>query len=393
MKARRRQPTRRTIRWALGLPSALAFCLSAPAETGDAAEFASVVTTHFAVWDRNHDGVLSTNELDVLVADPQIIHRAAAAVAALKRASRSRTLKVPPLTPPHLAAMATNKPAASQPDFARMYREGLTRLPKADGAKLFASGLPRLETIHQGKLGNCFCLAPLGAMVHRDPRQVAALFALQADGRYRLTLGKHTTIVVAPTHTELAMSASSEQDGIWINLYEKAVGQLRNEERPAGQRAGTAIDALARGGSAGTMLAYITGNEMTRFSFKFAKDAAVTPAEREARLVELRQQLTDAAKEKRLMTCGTLKATTPGINSNHAYAVLDFDPKTDSVRLWNPHGGRFTPKGESGLKNGYPQQDGIFEIPVPHFVQQFSGMAFEVSVAAQKVMNSGRGET
>lgn len=167
--------------------------------------------------------------------------------------------------------------------------------------------------------------------------------------------------------------------GIWVNMYEKALGQMRNEERPPAERVGSPIDALARGGSAGTMLAYITGHEITRFSFKFAKDATVKAPEREAKIADLRNQLTVAARQNRLMTCGTIKPTTPGITPNHAYAVLGFDAKADAVKLWNPYGSTFKPKGEPGLKNGYPQTDGVLNVPLNDFVLQFSGMAFEVN--------------
>src|SRR6185295_3968187 len=119
-------------------------------------------------------------------------------------------------------------------------------------------------------------------------------------------------------------------------------------QKPEAQTPVSPIDALGRGGSAGTMLSFITGHEITRFSFKFAKDTAATPAQRDAKLSELRNQLNAAVRENRLMTCGTTKTTTPGVTPNHAYAVLGFDAKTDAVTLWNPHGSSFTPKGPMG---------------------------------------------
>lgn len=77
------------------------------------------------------------------------------------------------------------------------------------------------------------------------------------------------------------------------------------------------------------------------------------------------------------MTCGTLKTTTPGLTPNHAYAVLSYDRDADSVRLWNPHGGSFTPKGEQGPEHGYERVDGVFSVPLPEVVRLFSGLAFE----------------
>jgi hypothetical protein len=287
--------------------------------------------------------------------------------------------KLPPLTLDNIRQLSTGNPVTNSVNLPRIYLECLRRITNAVHRELFVSGLPRLDTIHQGRLGNCFCLAPLGAMVNRDPQQVAAMFQPQADGTYRVTLGKCTLSIAPPTDAEIAMTSSNEHDGIWVNLYEKAVGEARNNPLRPDQRTRLPIDALARGGSAGTMLAFITGHEITRFSFKFAKDPAVSADERESKLADLRRQLTAAAKEKRLMTCGTLKTTTPGLTPNHAYALLGYEPNSDSVKLWNPHGGTFSPKGPVGLTNGYPQKEGVFSVPVNALVNQFSGMASETT--------------
>jgi hypothetical protein len=358
--------------------------IPAQARPGDAALFVQAVEQQFGRWDINQDGKLSPEELNAAVADPKTTGNQAAAVAALKRAGRSKSYKLPPLTLDNIRELTAKPLATNTANFARMYLEGLRRITNAVQRDLFASGSPRLDTIHQGRLGNCFCLAPLGAMVHRDPQQVMAMFHRQEDGKFRVTLGQSTVCVAPPTDAEIALSSSNERDGIWVNLYEKALGEARNESRSPEQRTGSPIDALARGGSAGTMLAFITGHEITRFSFKFAKDPAVSASEGETKLAELRGLLKAAAKEKRLMTCGTLKTTTPGLTPNHAYAVLDYEPETDSVKLWNPHGGKFTPKGPAGLTNGYPEKDGMFSLPTSAFVRQFSGMAFETLAAGAK---------
>ena len=258
-----------------------------------------------------------------------------------------------------------------------MIQEGMKRITNASNRTLFPKGLPELETIRQGKLGNCFCLAPLGALVHRDPSKAAAIYAVQSDGTYQIRLGKKTVAVAPPTDAEIALGAANEGGGIWVNLYEKAVGAARNEDRPAEQRVDSPYDA-ERGGSAGTMLAYITGHEIVRFSFKFAKEAATTADDFKAKLTDLRRQLTDAVQQRRLMTCGTIKPTTPGLTPNHAYAVLGYEAAGDCVRLWNPHGENFEPKGAAGPDSGYSTTNGVFQIPLEQFVRQFSGMAFEV---------------
>lgn len=339
----------------------------------------SIVTARFAVWDADSDGTLSPRELDALMPQPELTNQLAAAVTALKRATRSRTGSPPVLTLSNILSFATNAPSTNYPALEKMYREGLKRLNGCTNRSLFASSLPRLETIHQGRLGNCFCLAPLGAMVHRDPERVFRLFTPHPDGTCSVRVGTNTVKVPLPTDAELAMIASNEQDGIWVNLYEKAVGQVRLETRPPAQRPSSVLDAIARGGSSGMMLSVLTGHPIKRFSFKFAKDSAVNAEERSVRLKELSRQLAEAVQSRRLMTCGTVKTTTPGLTPNHAYAVLDYSEDSDSVTLWNPHGGSFKPKGETGLQHGYPQKDGVFRMPLADFVQQFSGMAFELA--------------
>src|SRR4029079_10771391 len=117
----------------------------------------------------------------------------------------------------------------------------------------------------------------------------------------------------------------------------------RNAQRPEKDRLALPTDVIARGGSAGTMLAFLTGHEIVRFFCKFARDEKVAAADSELKLAELRKLLVDAVKEKRLITTGTNTSvpsgpTLPGIRGNHAYAVLGFDASSDEIQLWDPHG-------------------------------------------------------
>jgi hypothetical protein len=369
-------------------------------KAGRAQPFLDAVECRFDDWDGNDDGTLSVAELDAAVADTGTRGPAAAAVAALKRASRSRRYQLPALTRGSIRDLAGAKPASDRPNLPAMFAGGLAAIERAD-RRLFAAGKPRFETIHQGKLGNCFCLAPLAAVLGRDPRRVVQMFEPRSDGGYRVTLGTRTVDVPPVTDAELAMTAGNEQDGVWINVYEKAIGTARLLDKPPAERTGTAIDDIARGGSAGTMLSYITGHKIQRFSCKFARDEAVSSARREELLSQLRTFMAQAEREKRPMTCGTEKTTTPGLTPNHAYAILGYDAQTCRVRLWNPHGSEFKPQGPAGLEHGYPRRDGIFEMPLAEFVLAFAGLAVETDLEAGDqpelprlpTANSDRGST
>jgi hypothetical protein len=343
--------------------------------------FMAIVSQQFATWDRDGDGVLTPAEIDSVVADPQVQGVAAAAISALKRATRSSRYKLTELTLPQIEQLIAAGPSKDRPDLEGMFRNGRERIEEAH-RDLFASGAPRLDTIHQGRLGNCYCLAPLGAVLCLAPERVSGMFALQSDGSFQVQFGPRSVRVSPPTDAEIAQTASNERDGMWINLYEKAVGEDRNAAKPPEQRTGSPIDAMARGGSAGTMLSFITGHKIQRFSFAFAKQEALSDEQRLKILEELRTYLREAVEERRAMTCGTEKTTTPGLNPNHAYAVLTYDDPTDCVQLWNPHGGQFTPKGPAGLERGYPTKDGVFSLPLADFVRQFAGMARETDLPA-----------
>jgi hypothetical protein len=366
-------------RRALGLALLLALPAAAPTRGADASTgFPAQVKDHFARWDRNKDGTLSRDEIDRLVADPAVKGPEAAAVVALKRAVRNIRYTLPPLTRNTLAELAAKR-AKDGPDLNGMYATALGKITKSN-RELFAAGGPSLDHFSQGKLGDCFCLAPLGAMVCREPKDVVRMIRPQADGSYKVRLGAKDVTVPALTDAELALTGTAGPGGVWVNVYEKAVGLHRKAE--AGADSPSPIDLLGKGGSAGTMVGVVTGHPIERFSCKFAKDPATTPAERDAKLAELRSKLTAAFTEKRLVTCGTATGvTTPGVNGNHAYAVTGYDPKTDEILLWNPHGQSFTPKGAAGIEHGYPTKGGRFRVPLPEYVRVFAGLAFEVTPA------------
>ena len=345
------------------------------ANTNDA--FIKTVSANFLRWDKDHNQTLSVEELDAAIENPANRGQAAAALAALKRAARSTNYTLPPLTLANISQLASNAPATNRPNLRLLYRQGLQRITNVTSRELFASGLPQLNTIRQGRMGDCFCLAPLGAMIHRDPHEVAALFSVQADGQVRVEFGGGPVAVAPPTDAELAMTAGNSHDGVWVNLYEKAIGEARNDQRAPEKRSDLAIDAIATGGSEGKILSYLTGHKVTSFGFKFAKDPATSATTRSTKLDELRRKISAAVSQNLLMVCGTTTPTTPGLTPKHAYALLNYASQSDTVDLWNPHGNDFTPKGPAGLSNGYPTKSGFFTVPLAEFVQQFRGMAFE----------------
>jgi hypothetical protein len=337
------------------------------------------VAARFYIWDLDHNETLSIAELDVAIKDPANTGRSAAALAALKRASLASNFTLPALTFNNIRWLAGLAPSNHQPNLTRLYVDSLRRINSLTNAQLFASGLPRLETIRQGRIGDCFCLAPIGAMVNRDPREVASMFSMAGDYHGVVKFGSETVVVALPTDAERAMGrmANNSHDGLWVDLYEAAIGQLHNSRKSPNEQDDSPIDAIANGGSAGRIITDLTGHRVSGYSLAFGKGTAISPATLDAKLGALRRKLSDAMSEKRLVTCSTAHPVTPGLSPRHVYAVLAYDPADDTIHLWNPHGNDFTPKGPSGLDYGYETRHGQFTLSVPEFVQQFSDMAFE----------------
>jgi len=343
--------------------------------------FADVIGDRFEAWDGNFDGALTIDEVERVIVDPQVKGPDAAAAVAIRRTLRNSKYGISKLTLAELNELASEKKSSGKPNLNAMYNSALTKLSKIN-RDLFSNGSPNLDAIHQGKLGNCYCLAPLAGMVYREPSELATRIECLATGEYIVRLGAEPIVVSPLTDGELAYMATSGGDGIWVNVYEKAVGQRRVLKLPESERPITVLGLFGKGGSAGTSIEGLTGNKIVRFSCNYVRDPKLNDEQKAEKLADLSRQLESAFAERRLVTCGTGRTSgikVPGIHRNHAYAVLGYDSSRDAIRIWNPHGQKFTPKGSPGLEYGYSTSHGQFNMPLADFVQVFAGVAFETT--------------
>ncbi len=329
----------------------------------DPSLFFKQASQHFSAWDANHDNALTLAELDRAIASLEVQGEAAAAVVALKRGMVDKTAQ---LTLSSIQASAAYEP---------LFTWALNRIAKAQRT-LFVSQPPKLDSIRQGKTGDCFCLAALRTVIQRDPAAITDMIKPQPNGTFAVKVGSNVITTPPLTDGEIAIGASTN-DGLWPLVYEKAVGISRI--KPNAPDA-TPYSIVTKGGSAGSMMSVLTGHEIKRWSCKTWREAA---AEKQpAMLDEVRHLFTSAFAEKRLVTGGTAllakdKKGPPGILFNHGYAVLGYDAGKDEVLLWNPHGDSFKPKGKPGLAKGYPMTKGEFRVPLKQLVTFFGGFAFE----------------
>jgi hypothetical protein len=411
-------PFKKSVALAHSVLATLLFIAPAVAQTARPTPFTKEVEAHFDAWDRNHDGTLEPDELDALVVDPSVKGASAAAVAALKAAQRSGKFELPAFTLDYFHSYEADVAAGKrpQPAFDQSFSRGSRRISRTK-RDLFADGGPNLETCHQGPLGDCFFVSVVGASIERDPNEVHNMIAQEGDGSFTITfpIGRKAH-VPALTDTELALTSTTGNDGLWLAVLEKAYGKIRMDGLPEEKQSESTTDAIARGGSTTTTIRLMTGHSVTRVGFTPRQprqnrpahrpddskpDAAKKPAQSapppidpaalqahlDSILPKLRDQLTDAVTNHRLAAAGTPKdgKLPPGINPSHAYAVLGYDQATDKVHLWNPHGNNFSPKGEPGLDNGYPTKAGHFDIPLNDMAHVFTGVAIETDQPAERL--------
>lgn len=344
-----------------------ALALSVIAASRIAAEEPSTVLeqarAHFDAWDADHNHTLTITELDLAIAKPEVKGPAAAAAVALKRGTKDKTARI------------TLDTVAADKIYQDYYTTALTRITKAS-RQLFETQPPKIDTLHQGKTGDCFCLAALRTVLQREPTAITTMINPRSDSGFDVTLGNKKVRVPALTDGELAIGASSS-NGLWPLVYEKAVGIYRT--KPDAKDA-TPFNVATKGGSAGEMMSLLTQHEIKRWSCKTWRTA---PKEHQTALLnQVRKDFTLAFAENRLVTGGTAalpkgKTGIPSITYNHGYAVLGYDADKDEVHLWNPHGDSFKPKGPPGLENGYPRVKGEFRAPLTELVTFFGGFAFE----------------
>ncbi len=106
-----------------------------------------------------------------------------------------------------------------------------------------------------------------------------------------------------------------------------------------------ALEVVIHGGSGARMLMFMTGNSCTRYPTKTTS------------IEQLRQELMQALSNHRIVNTGT---------SGHCLTILQYNPSTDIVTVWNPW-------GTSGNYSTVHQQmnHGVFSMPLTDLQNYF----------------------
>jgi hypothetical protein len=340
-----------------------------PAHAKPAADsLAQLVEKHFARWDKNHDNVLDLYEVDRLIEDHSVHGRLAALVVSL-RYHMTKKGNSPVLPRKELLKLV------EEHDFEKSVGRAAKHLQMID-RELFLPTDPDLATFNQGRLDDCYLLAVIAGQAHRSPKAIREMIHPEVTGGFRVVFGDGQKIEVPPlTDGELLLGAKLDsRHGSWLAVLEKAYGIIRKRERAkkadqAARAAATVPVETLNWGNSGEIISLITGRQTG--SLRLGKSSKAE---------EVHNLLAEVSKKKRLVCAGTSHdKAPPGIVLNHAYAILGYDAHERQVKIFNPWGNDFTPKGSAGMTHGYSTKKGRFTIPLDQFQKVFSDVVYETS--------------
>ncbi len=367
--------------------------------------FKKLVGQKFPKWDQNQDGALSGDEIDRLIADPAIRGLEAAAVASIHRYLRADGAP-PSITQDDLLKEAERQPLLPEqgkseealrqdvndgkPRFVLYYTAFASHLKTAPRNLFAGEDGPTLEGLKQGSLGDCFFMCVIGATVSRDPQTVRRMLRANSDGTTDVRFPASRTVHIQRlTDSEIALTSSAAKQGIWVNVLEKAFGEL-SYAKPQTHKSEDDIDldVISRGGKIRNTIQLMTGHkafDVAIRKYKNKKFLLPTAAEMPRLIARLDSIFSKAFATKRLV-CADIapgvkgKDIPPGLVGKHAYAVLGYDQSSQMVTVWNPHGKDFKPKtSPANRRNGYSVKGGVFEMPLDDFVHVFKAVTYETS--------------
>lgn len=402
--------------------------------------FVTVLMRNWPRWDANHDDVLAADEIDRAVADPEMKGDDAAAAAAIKLLSRTTKVAEPltrayfrrydaaalavagtdrladaerdlpdPAAPPDApvssssAVPATSRASRLPADFDLTFVKAKARIARRGDAPQWPADVTAtaaLDRMSQGPLGDCFFVASIGSTVVHRPAALRDMVQRLPDGRYRAAFPFAEPFTFPGlTDGQVALGSTTSGDGAWLAVLEQAFGKYRSALR--GQS--TEIDGteiLRRGGDSAVTIQQLTGHATRRIAFPASAERRA--ALRDALLPEVRTALQANLAAHRLITAGidppaqlkpnpdgtpatgTLPKIPPGFQKKHVYAVVGYDPATDVVEIWNPHGQTFHPKGPASLVHGYETLHGRFKLPLAEAFSFYTSFTFELDTPAAK---------
>lgn len=316
---------------------------------------------NFAAWDSDHNGSLSSTELNSAMADKTNTGMNALTLATLRKnhEALSRADGQEGLSVTDLEAFE-NGSARPELGFGDANRSLLSMMARGAGKDELGTIDP--AALKQGVVGSCMLLSGLSSMSAED---VGKMIRDNQDGTYTVTFanGKEAT-VPQPTEAERLSGAHGGDGGYWPIVIESALGKVIGERDGRDPRA--AMERI----QGPDLIEHLAGQPLQSIGFhglshNDARDRLAGLDFDRGPIVACSLNVEGIPPE--FAHLGAMQRLDNGIINNHAYAVLDFNRETNMVTLRNPHG-----QGE--LYGADTTNDGTFQMPFDRFYASFGGV-------------------
>jgi hypothetical protein len=232
--------------------------------------------------------------------------------------------------------------------------------------ELFGANGPGMQDVNQGRLGDCFVMAPLAAMAAMDPASIRAMLTDNGNGTWGVRFFVDGKAQYVTVDNELANGGAIFTSGgnDWAALIEKAYAQLQGGGNTTGTDIsfGNSYSSIANGGSPAVTLAEFTGADtITQFIASgggwttYVFDGKSLTAENNhgrGTVLSSRDGLATAAVQKDLiadLAAGqelVLSSYADHVDAdgkttlvaNHAMTITGFDAATQMFEIYNPWG-------------------------------------------------------
>lgn len=346
-----------------------------PGFTGDLFE-------RFGDIDRDGDGFISRDELDRSCSSHRFKGNHAAALAALRAflgkvqwfSDDEIGIENDGITRADLAGLDLAAQADPKNEVVvgaqREYEAAKRKLARSPRTVFVDEERPSIDPMvcEQGRMGDCYFLAPLIAMAMHG-RRVQSMIRKHPEipGAWRVYFGgaRDAITVGAPTDAEIALFASA--DGLWPIIFEKAYGmQMSGTPYAALSNPVSSIDDPAlEGDVVGPAIAILTGNDVDQDEMGVTRKSTT------------RSKLIEAIGGGKVVVAETpwqvdsRKWTAGGLRRSHAYSIVNFDARSDTVYARNPWG-----DDTGGLRNAEISQ-GFFKMPLEAAHDNFISIYYE----------------
>lgn len=229
-------------------------------------------------------------------------------------------------------------------------------------------GKPDSADIKQGAVNDCYFLSTVESLLNKDPKLISNMISENKDGSYTVKFANGQPEKVHLTDGAIAEFSLAKHNGAWLAILGMAEAQVRENNNTIKNDTplGNTID-LGRQTQA---MSLFTGITYEALSSKGGDWNSGT----------MTHLLNSAFASKQPIGVSS---------SDHALAILGWDPKTQEVTIKNPWGtsGKYTP--ESGSGQFVMEKNGIFKISLTDMLQMFRQVAAPATLIAQAQASQG----